>query len=99
MSYEQPVGSVFVSPVQRIAAKCADAIMEFQSARAVTMDPEGRVFVESVAHAAETDIVGVYGRGIGILDLTRSIREDLLHEKSERGLVKRARRTRAGALA
>lgn len=92
MSYEQTLGSVHVQPCQQLAAKCAEQILGFKSPRAVTLDPEGRVFVESVRKAAEADIVGVYAPELGILELSRHIAEDLLFEKAERGLVQRHRR-------
>lgn len=92
MSCYQPVGSVFGRTCQHLAAVVADTVLEFRSPRAVTLDPEGRVYVEPVDHAAEVDIVGVYTPSLGVLELTRRISEDLAFEKTARGLKRPHRR-------
>jgi len=71
-------GSLRRTPVGEIASKCAAWIMEAGSPVAVAVDPEGRVTVEPVSEACESDLVGVYDRAPGLLALTRAIREDLL---------------------
>jgi hypothetical protein len=83
--YEHSCGNVHRQPTGYVADAAARAILEFASPRAVTMDPEGRVWVENAAEAAECDLVGTYTRSLGILELTRSIAADLLHEKQLRG--------------
>ena len=62
-----------------------------QCPRAVTLDPDGNVWLERPDHAAESDLVGVYQRDQGLLLLTRDIRDDLLHEKQTRKLEPRKR--------
>ena len=75
-----------------IAARCADAIEQFASPRAVTIDPAGRVWIESPATAAESDLVGCYACEAGRLELALRIREDLLWEKGQRDLTGMRRR-------
>lgn len=74
---DRPIGTLDTAPPSELGARCADRIMDFASARAVTVDPEGRVWVEPVAAAAECDLVGVYTRSLGVLGLSRWIAEDL----------------------
>lgn len=94
---DQQCGSVHTTPIGAIADRVARLLLEFARPRAVTMDPEGRVWVEPVDHAAECDLVGVYQRDAGLLGMTRAISEDLRWEKERRGLVPRGRRVVTGA--
>lgn len=90
---ENPViGNVHRLPCSIIAAAVADKIVRHKRARAVTIDPDGRVYIEAVKDAAETDIVGVYDGALGMLTLTKSIADDLLHEKQARFMKPRRRR-------
>lgn len=87
-----PCGSVQQTSVAVIAGRCADRIIEYAKPRAVTLAPDGKVYVEAVKTACEADLVGVYAPSVGILDLIRHIRDDLLHEKQTRGFIERKRR-------
>lgn len=78
-------GSVHRHPVGKLADTAARQIMSYKSPRAVTLDPEGKVWVDNPDHAAEVDLVGVY-RPEGLLALTRTITEDLRHEIEVRQL-------------
>ena len=81
---DKPLGSFDTYTASELGARCAHAIMEYARPRAVTIDPEGRVWVEPVAEAAECDLVGVYARGLGVLELSRRISEDLRWEHGRR---------------
>jgi hypothetical protein len=93
-----PCGNLLDTSVVVLAGRCADRIAEFAKPRAVTLDPDGRVYVEAVKDAAECDMVGVYTCTVGTLLLTRQIRDDLLHEKQTRGFIQRRRRNAASAV-
>lgn len=82
---EIPCGSIHRVPIGAIADKAARTIMGYRSDRAVTLDPEGRVFVDTPANAADCDLVGVY-RYDGLLELPRMIQADLRHEVEVRKL-------------
>jgi hypothetical protein len=88
---ERAVGSTRTTPVYAIADRAARYALQFRSPRAVTMDPEGRVWVEAPQTAAESDLVGVYAPALGILELTRRIAADLKHEKELRNPVAKRR--------
>lgn len=82
MSHTRSFGSLRTSSLGTMAARLADAILEYASARAVTVDPEGRVWLECAATAAECDLVGVYTRSLGVLELTRALRDDLVFARA-----------------
>lgn len=83
---EKSRGQIGRNPISQIADNCARAILEYVSPRAVTIDPHGRVFVESVASACECDMVGAFQRDLGLLELSRRIYDDLKHEAGVRGI-------------
>lgn len=85
MTGDRSLGSLRTSTPALLADKVAWRIMDYASARAVTMDPEGRVWVEPVAEAAECDLVGVYTRSLGVLELSRALRADLAEAKAGLG--------------
>lgn len=74
---DRPIGTLDTYPPSELGARCADRVMAFAGPRAVTVDPEGRVWVEPVREAAEDDLVGVYSRSLGVLALSKWIAEDL----------------------
>lgn len=84
MTTERMCGNLNKAPIGQVADRAARLVLEYASARAVTMDPDGRVWVEPVEHAAEADMVGVYTRSLGILELNRRIIADLQHEAQAR---------------
>ena len=90
---EHLVGSVHARPANTLADLAARIVMEHVSPRCVTLDPDGKVWVEPPEHAAEPDIVGVY-QGLGLLELSRKIGEDLRYEVQVRGLRERPRQYR-----
>jgi hypothetical protein len=89
---EQLCGTVQRKPLLTLADTAARAILAADAACAVTLDPEGGVWVDAPEAVAEVDLVGVYAPALGILGLTRQIRDDLAHEKGLRGLVPVQRR-------
>lgn len=91
MTYGAPIGSVHRLPCSIIAATAADKISRYTRPRAVTIDAEGRVYVEAVGTAAEADIVGIYNQSLDVLALTRAVAEDLLYEKQVRFLKPKRR--------
>ena len=76
-------GSVLRLPVGDVATRCAEAIVGYSTERAVCMDPQGRVSVESVSEGADPDLVGVYSPRLGLLELYRLIRDELVEVKRE----------------
>lgn len=85
MSHERSFGSLRTASIGTLAARLADAILDYAILRAVTVDPQGRVWLECAATAAETDMVGVYSRSLGVLELTRALRDDLVFMRAELG--------------
>ena len=79
------IGSVHRHTIGSLADRAARVVMGYRSPRAVALDPEGKVWVDSPDHVAEVDLVGVY-RPDGLLALTRAITEDLRHEVADRQL-------------
>lgn len=79
-----PCGMLGRVPPSVIADRAARAILDFASPRAVSIDPRGRVVVEAPRDAAECDLVGVYTRSLGVLELSRRIAEDLRFERDLR---------------
>lgn len=95
---EHSCGSVHRQPVPAIADRAARHVLAYASPRAVTITPEGGVFVEPPASAAESDLVGVYTAGDGLLALSRQLIEDLRYEVQTRSLrPARTRHLGAGA--
>jgi len=88
---EKQCGRLANTPIATLAARCADVVALLDMPHAVTMDPEGRVWVEAPHEAAEVDIVGTYQRALGVLELTRLIAGDLRHEAEMRGLRRASR--------
>ncbi len=88
---EYRAGCLLTDPVGVIADRAARRILRYTRPRAVTVDDRGVAYVEPVNEAAEFDLVGVYSRDLGILELSRRLSGDLLLTKQERGLVRRHR--------
>lgn len=76
-------GSILRLPVGQVAERCAEAIVGYSTERAVCMNPQGRVSVESVSDGADPDLVGVYSPRLGLLELYRLIRDELVEAKRE----------------
>ena len=62
---------------QTCAGRAANAIMSFESARAVCLAPDGTVTVEYPGNAPDDELVGVYTRDGGSNELAGRIVEDL----------------------
>jgi hypothetical protein len=87
MTTERATGRLQLNPPGVIADRCARVILEYASPRAVTLDPDGRVWVEPVEAAAEIDLVGVYAPALGLLELSRRVQEDLRFVAGQRELL------------
>lgn len=70
-----------------VADRAALCLAEFKKPRAVCLDPEGRVTVESAKNCAEEDLVGVYDPQRGRFELWKQIHDDLAHSAAERGIA------------
>ena len=86
MSCEIRCGKLGRNAVDECAERAARAISERGSdkATAVCVGPDGLVTVEATAYAIEEDIVGVYDRRPGWIELWRVIKGDLLCVARER---------------
>lgn len=78
-------GNVLKTLPSVLADRIAWKIIEYATPRAVTLDPDGRVWIEPLDEVAECDLVGVYTRGAGGLALASMIRADLKAAMAERG--------------
>lgn len=81
---EYRCGCLLENPVSAIADRAARRILQYATPRAVTADDHGVVWVEPVDAADDFDLVAVYSRDLGILDLSRRLAGDLLQTKQER---------------
>lgn len=89
---DRAVANLHRSTTWQAADACARMILGYASPRAVSIDPDGRVWVESVAVACEEDMVGVYTRSLGLFGLNRAIHDDLAAEWQARRPVRQPRR-------
>lgn len=89
MASHEYMGRVGVSPLSAIADKCAFRIRHAKTALAVAVDPAGYVTVEPFEHAVPDEVVGVYDKQLGLLDLYRQVRDDLAYEIGTRRAVGR----------
>lgn len=94
---EYRCGCLLTDAIGAIADRAARRILEYKSARPVTVDPAGVVWVESFETMVECDLVATYRADAGILGLSRLIADDLRLVKQERGFVGRKRRIVTGA--
>jgi hypothetical protein len=83
VNHDKSFGNLRTAPPSVLADRLARAIMEYASPRAVTLDPDGHVWLERVDAAAEADLVGVYTRSLGLLELSRAITADLQASRRE----------------
>ncbi len=74
---EQVVGRIGKHTLSYCADRAAESIMEFQSPRAVCLDPDGIVTVEFPGAVILDEVVGVYTQELGRFALWRLIEEDL----------------------
>ena len=74
---------------RRTAKDCAEraafAMKQFQSDRALCVDPQGRVTVENPKTACEYDLIGVFDTRRPVLELYKAVREELDAEVQKRG--------------
>lgn len=80
-----------------LADRCARRILVGAGPRAVTVDPEGSVWVETPDDAAEVDLVGVFDPELGLVALTHMIRDDLVAARRELRSSAPAWKGRAGS--
>lgn len=86
MNDEILIGRHRRKPLGAMADDAARRIAEAGKALALTLDPDGRFWIEPPEQAAETDVVGVY-RGAQAFSLYRDIAADMQHEISSRGMA------------
>lgn len=72
------VGGLWSMAAGEIADRCARRIARARNACAVTVDPDGGVWVERPSEAAESDLVGVYEPDLGLVAITAYVRDDLI---------------------
>lgn len=87
MTNEQGCGRLGRNSISEIADKAGRLVLDYRVPRAVCLDPEGRVTVESPNDAIEDDLVGVYSQAPGLLALWRTIDEDLRFAAEQRGIA------------
>lgn len=81
MSGNEYIGKIGRMPIDTIADRAAEQLTRPRAvARAVCLDPDGRVTIEAYGNAVPDDVVGVYDRTPGRMGLWRQIRDDLRHE-------------------
>jgi hypothetical protein len=80
-------GSIHRQPLSTIADRVARYVQGHRTPFAVTLDPDGTVTVEGQEGAIESDLVGVYVSGEGLLALSRILIEDLRFEVETRNLA------------
>lgn len=90
MGGETYCGNVMATPVDVIATKLAGEISRFRGPRAVGIEPDGRVYVDSPASVVGADLVGVY-RYAGLVALKAELVGDLEHEIATRKIKPAAR--------
>lgn len=78
MDFDRSLGSLHRQTPASLADKLAWLLWEHDKPMAVTMCPEGRVRIERPDRADVCDLLGVFDPSIGVLALTRLLREDLI---------------------
>lgn len=78
------VGALRSNPPSEIAQRVVDILRVTSATVAVTIDPDGVVWIERPEDVAEDDLVGVYAYSGDLLGCYRNLREDLLAEKASR---------------
>lgn len=79
---EIPCGSLHRRPLTLIAFTAARIVKESgRPILAVTLDPDGNVWVEEPDEAAEVDVLGVYSTDRSRNEIEEAIRDDLRHER------------------
>ncbi len=86
MTAEILIGRHRRKPVGQMADEAARKIAAAGRALALTLDPDGRWWLESPETAAEEDVVGVY-RGAHSFSLWKDIAADMKHETTSRGMA------------
>jgi hypothetical protein len=84
---EHRCGNIHRQPLATIADRVARHVQGLARPFAVTLDPGGTVTVESPEGAIESDLVGVYVSGEGLLALSRILIEDIRFEVETRNLA------------
>ena len=84
MSTEVMCGNMKKLSLRFVAERAATAILEFSTPRAVTVEPCGRVIVESLRSACESDMLGVYDGMMGHDGLVDTIQDELRFELARR---------------
>ena len=79
-----PCGNIYKMPVPMIVERAAMRIAESPFPRAVSIEPNGMVVVESTKHASGVGLVGVYTADVPF----KSLKADLFRDIAE-GLAAR----------
>ncbi|MCE7031755.1 hypothetical protein LY625_03835 [Lysobacter sp. GX 14042] len=77
------VGNLRRQAAGEIAADAARRMVRAAGPVAVTVDPDGRVWLEPPECAAEVDLVGVYDPELGLVAITTVVRDDLIDVRRE----------------
>lgn len=86
MTDEILIGRHRRKPLGQLADEAARRIAKSDRALALTLDPDGRWWLEPPETAADEDVVGVY-RGALAFSLFRDISADMKHEITSRGMA------------
>lgn len=77
------VGNLRRQAAGDVAADAARRLARATCPVAVTVDPEGRVWLERPEDVAEEDLVGVYDPELGLVAITSVVRGDLIDVRRE----------------
>lgn len=78
------LGSLARNAPRELAQRVVDILRVTSATVAVTVDPEGVVWMERPDDAAEDDLVGVYAYTGDLLGCYRNLRDDLAAERKAR---------------
>ena len=88
---EIPCGSLRWRSPKFCAERVLFAIKQYPTGRAVCVDPVGRITVEDPNAACEDDLLGVFVPALPMMELYRTLRDELATEAANRGWWGRAR--------
>jgi hypothetical protein len=78
-------GSLRWRSTKDCAERAVIAMKNFQSDRALCVDPKGRVTVENPKSVCEYDLIAVYDVSRPLMELYREIKDELETEATKRG--------------
>ena len=83
------LGRMFAEP-EHLAEEAAKAVAAFRVPTTVFIDPEGNVFAQPAAYAADhamDEIVGIYSPGIGMDDIADDLRASVAPRLAAIGIL------------